>query len=89
MPNVKKAEFIPLLSDKNPSSTQKIQIFTRDIDFGSSGKMIDLKKVYVTYKGNATNIIGKFNCFFISSKSGDLNSFHSVSKINASAPLKA
>ena len=52
--------FKNLLSDKNPSSTQKIQIFTRDIDFGSSGKMIDLKKVYVTYKGNATNIIGKF-----------------------------
>ena len=80
--------FAKLLSDKAAGSTQQIQIFTRDIDFGSSGKMIDLKKLYVTYKGNATNMGVKWrkngqettNDFISTSSSDNFGSASDVSQ---------
>ncbi len=48
--------FSKLVYDKTAGVNSKFSIITRDIDFGSSGTFIDFKKLYVTYKGTATNL---------------------------------
>jgi hypothetical protein len=48
--------FSKLVYDKTAGANSKFSIITRDIDFGSSGTFIDFKKLYVTYKGTATNL---------------------------------
>ena len=45
------------------SETQAMKLITKNIDFGSTGFKIVMKKVYVTYSGNGTNMSLNYKSF--------------------------
>lgn len=45
------------------SDTQSLKIITKNIDFGSAGFKIVMKKVYVTYEGNGSNMSLNYKSF--------------------------
>ena len=47
-------------NDRSASST-KVQLFTKDIDFGQPGQKKNVYKVYISYKGDADSIVTKYS----------------------------